>query len=403
MENKIELKKYLFRSLVISLVFICLFIALNFFIFQKYNSNSDQKIEQIVASLLEKYPLLDEIEIIEILNNKNVGNQDIFEKYGIDLSKDILIYENKQLFTLFIYSNLTLLFLLVVILILLFLRYDQKKAQDIYDITKLIAQINQKNYDLSLDSNTEDELSILKNEIYKTTIMLKEAAENSNLDKQNLKNSLEDISHQLKTPLTSILIMLDNLLDDLEMDQEIRHDFLKDIKREVLKINFFVSSILKLSKFDANTINFTKTKVRLKDIVEEAVKNVSLICELKNIEIKINDQDDIVIDCDQKWQVEALTNILKNCIEHSAKDKTIDISFSNNSIYSLLEIKDHGQGITKKDLPHIFERFYKGENSNSESVGIGLSLAKMIIEKDQGMISVESSLKGTIFRIKYFK
>ena len=249
----------------------------------------------------------------------------------------------------------------------------------------------------------EDELSILKNELYKTTVMLRELADNSLNDKRELKKALEDISHQLKTPLTSILIILDNLIDDPEMDKDIREDFIKDIKREINGINFLVQSILKLSKLDTNTINFIEDEIELNKIVIEAIKNVSMLSDLRNVNVNLKIKSNSVIKCDFKWQVEAISNILKNCIEHSNENSDVIVIIEDNKVYSKIIIKDNGGGIAKEDLPHIFERFYKGKNATSDSIGIGLSLAKTIIEKDNGTISVQSSDKGSIFEIKYFK
>ena len=283
------------------------------------------------------------------------------------------------------------------------MRYNHKREKDIKDIAKCIEEINKKNYELEIDSISEDELSILKNEIYKTTIMLKEAADNSTKDKINLKKSLEDISHQLKTPLTSILVMLDNIIEDPDMDSSIRNDFIVDIKRNVNNINFLVQTLLKLSKFDANTVSFIKKENNLKDIASESIKNVSTLCDLRNINIELNVINDSKIKCDLKWEIEAITNILKNAIDHSKDESKITININSNNVYSLIEIIDNGEGISKKDIPHIFERFYKGENSGTDSVGIGLALAKNIIEKDNGSILVESDSEGTKFIIKYFK
>lgn len=250
---------------------------------------------------------------------------------------------------------------------------------------------------------SEDELSILKNEIYKTTVMLKENAENSNKEKLELKDSLSDISHQLKTPLTSILIMLDNLIDDPQMDENIREDFIRDIKREINSINFLVQSILKLSKLDTNTVNFIEEKNDLNEIVNQAIKNVTMLSDLKNVSVILKSNSNSIIKCDFKWQVEAISNIIKNCIEHSNKDSEVIITIEDNKAYSKITIKDSGIGIDKEDLPHIFERFYKGKNATPDSIGIGLSLAQTIIKKDNGTISVKSSNKGTTFTIKYFK
>ncbi len=214
---------------------------------------------------------------------------------------------------------------------------------------------------------------------------------------------VENLCKQLKTPITSILIMLDNILDDTEMPKDIRKEFIKDIKREIINIKFLVESILKLSKIDSNTINFIKKEVTIQEIIAEAVKNISIIREIKNIKINVKGNSTDTIICDMKWQVEAITNILKNCIEHSKENGEIEIRYEKNNIYAKIEIMDYGTGIEKQDLPHIFERFYKGKNSSSDSIGIGLALSKSIIESNNGYIEVESELeKGTIFTIKYF-
>lgn len=203
-----------------------------------------------------------------------------------------------------------------------------------------IDRINRGDYKLDIEDNTEDELSILKNEVYKTTVMLKEAAENSRKDKISLKDSISDISHQLKTPLTSITIMLDSMLDDKDMKEEKRQEFIKDIKREVTNLSFLVSSLLKLSKFDANTIKFINKEENVEEILREAAKNLEGLCDLKNVEINIEGAGTSYISCDFKWQVEAITNIIKNSVEHSPDGSGIDISYVQNSVYTKIEIRD---------------------------------------------------------------
>lgn len=299
--------------------------------------------------------------------------------------------------------NMSFLIIIIASLCILYFRYNYKRKNDIKDIIKYIEQINRRNYELEIDTISEDELSILKNEIYKTTVMLKEAALNSNKDKLNLKKSLEDISHQLKTPLTSILVLLDNLIDEPDMDSSIRNDFIIDIKRNVININFLVQALLKLSKFDANTVHFIKKENDLEMIVGEAIKNVSTLCDLRNINVKLNTLENAKVECDAKWQIEAITNIIKNAIEHSKDNSSIIINIDNNRVYSKIEVIDFGEGISKRDIKHIFERFYKGENATSNSIGLGLALAKTIIEEDKGSIAVESNESNTKFTIKYFK
>lgn len=403
MKNKVELKRYIIFTLIISVSLLILFLLINIYEYNTYTINFNNKISQIISALQDKYPMLSEVDIMEILNSDDNNSSDMFDKYGIDINNTSILIKNDKSYNNFLILNMTFISITIILLLIIFLLYNKKKEKQICNITKYIEQINKKNYELQIDSISEDELSILKNEIYKTTIMLKEAAENSNLDKINLKKSLEDISHQLKTPLTSILIMLDDLIDDPDMDAIVRNDFLRDIKREVVNINFLVQVLLKLSKFDSNTVHFVKENTSVRNILDSAIKNVSTLCDLKNVDINITSNEEAEIYCDSRWQIEAITNILKNCIEHSKDNQKILINYSQNNVYTMVEIRDFGEGILEKDLPHIFERFYKGENSSLDSIGIGLALTKTIIEEDNGTISVNSSQEGTTFTIKYFK
>lgn len=403
MKNKIELKKYIISTLIVFICLFILFLFLNIYEYKTYTKNFNNKISAIINVIKKDYPKITDKEIIEIINNDTLKTNDFFNKYGIDVNNKSILIKNDRDYRKFLAINLSFLTITVVILLIIYIRYNYKKEKDIKDIIKCIEQINKKNYEIQIDSISEDELSILKNEIYKTTIMLKEAAENSSKDKLNLKKSLEDISHQLKTPLTSILVMLDNIIEDSNMEEKIRNDFIVDIKRNVLNINFLVQSLLKLSKFDANTVHFVKQENDLKTIVEESIKNVSTLCDLRNINIKLNIKENSKIICDDKWQIEALTNIIKNAIEHSKNNSNIIINIENNNVYSMIEVIDFGEGIAKKDIKHIFERFYKCKNTKTDSIGIGLALAKTIIEEDKGTISVESNKLETKFIIKYYK
>ena len=388
MKNKIELKKMCITSCIVIIIFLITFSILIYKQYKTYTYNFNQKIAGIIDNVLEKYPDIEKREIVEILNSSDKTNNEILREYGIELDKDSVILENNTDFQKFIIIDVSTLIVFILILSIIVFKYNHSESKKINEI----------------EENTEDELSILKNELYKITIKLKEVAENSQKDKTTLKDSLSDISHQIKTPITSILIMLDNILSDENMPEDIKKDFIKDIKREIVNIKFLVESILKLSKIDSNSIKFIKKEVFIKDIINEAVKNVSMLSELKNIEIIVLGDDSIKTICDLKWQVEAITNILKNCIEHSYENRKIYINYNQNNMYTELKIEDNGTGIDAKDLPHIFERFYKGKNSSSDSVGIGLALSKSIIESNNGYIQVDSELnKGTTFIIKYLK
>ena len=391
-------------SCIVIIIFLITFSILIYKQYKTYTYNFNQKIAGIIDNVLEKYPDIEKREIVEILNSSDKTNNEILREYGIELDKDSVILENNTDFQKFIIIDVSTLIVFILILSIIVFKYNHSESKKINEITKYIEEINRGNYKLNIEENTEDELSILKNELYKITIKLKEVAENSQKDKTTLKDSLSDISHQIKTPITSILIMLDNILSDENMPEDIKKDFIKDIKREIINIKFLVESILKLSKIDSNSIKFIKKEVFIKDIINEAVKNVSMLSELKNIEIIVSGDDSIKTICDLKWQVEAITNILKNCIEHSYENRKIYINYNQNNMYTELKIEDNGTGIDAKDLPHIFERFYKGKNSSSDSVGIGLALSKSIIESNNGYIQVDSKLnKGTTFIIKYLK
>lgn len=397
MKNK-TIKKYIL-SLIILLIFnVSLIFILNRYEYKMYTKNYNDKINSIISNIKNKYPDIEESDIIEIINNEE-DSEDILSKYGIDsITKNDKVNNKIRIISLIIIITFDSL------IILIFYLYDKNKSKKIKEITKMISKINNRQFDIDINDFNEGELSILKNEISKTTTMLRQVADNSVKDKLNLKDSLGDISHQLKTPLTSITIMIDNILDSPDMDEKTRKKFLINIKREILNINFLVMSLLKLSKFDANVVKFNKESVYLKDIIIESIKNVSMIKELKNITIKVSGDDNIKLLCDFKWQVESITNILKNSIEHTSEYGIVEVNYSENKLYTRILIKDNGKGIDSDDLPHIFDRFYKGENGSDDSFGIGLSLSKTIIEKEGGSITVKSTPNiGTIFTIKYLK
>lgn len=396
MKNK---KKYS-KLIMLTLITFGIIILLNVMLYYHVNKNYNNKIVNIISTIKEKYPEIKDDEIFDVIKNKVKTNT--FNRYSFDLDGIVLIKENKTIFVsyfiilLFIYLIICLVYLTIII------NNDKRKEKEINEVIKIIEEINNKNYSFKMKDINEEDLSLLKNEIYKTTIMLNEISEISKKDKKELEESLEDISHQLKTPLTSILIMIDTLLDDEDMDQNTREDFLRNMKREVMNINFLVKSILKLSRLDTNTVKFISKKESVKEIINEAILNVSLLSDLKNVKIETNLSDSFII-CDYKWQIEALTNILKNSIEHSYENNKVLIESSENNAYVKIIIKDFGTGIAKEDINHIFERFYKGKDSDYDSIGIGLALSKSIIEKQNGKISVESSDDGTTFTIKYFK
>lgn len=400
MKNKIN-KKVLIFIIVSSIISLSIFTYILTYQYRVYTTNYNKSINSIINEITTRYSDINESEIIEILNSNS--KTDILSKYGIN-DRNSSVIENDKLFKKYLALDLLILTFIILSIYMFFIINKSKRTKKINKIIELISKINRRNFEINIEDYTEDELSVLKQEVYKTSLMLRSEADNSLKDKLNLKDSLSDISHQLKTPLTSITIMIDNILDNEEMDYKTRRRFLINIKREIININFLVQNLLKLSKFDANVVKFSREEVLIKDIIDEAINKVSALSELKGVSIKVSGDKSASIKCDFMWEVEAISNIIKNSIEHIEKDGFVEINYTKNKVYSRILIRDNGSGIDSEDLPHIFDRFYKGKNTNKDSVGIGLALSKSIIEKDNGSITVKSTPSiGTIFTIKFFE
>ena len=402
MKNKERFKRYILSFIGVIITFLIVFIIISRREYQGYRKNFNYKVNAMIEVIRNKYPDVSTKEVMELLNSNSSG-MNYLKEYGYEIENDSYIALNDTIHQKYSVIKILLLVLMILLVFYLIVRYEIEDDLEINKIIKLIEDINHKNYELKLDDLSEDKLSILKQEIYKTTVMLREQADNSLKDKISLKESLQDISHQLKTPLTSITIMLDNMIDNPDMDNIVRDKFIRQIKREVLNITFLVQSILTLSKFESKTITFIEEDNNIKDIIDMAISNVANLCDLKDIKIIFKGKNSRIY-CDFRWQVEAITNILKNAIEYSDNGSKIIIEGMINNLYYEIKIKDFGKGMDKEDVDNIFKRFYKGKMSSGDSVGIGLSLSKKIIEKDNGLISVDSTKgEGTTFIIKYFK
>ena len=389
--------------IIVWIVVVITFFIISFVEYKSYVRITNNFTNNIISTLVNNYPDVTEEEIVEIINSSDNEASDILASFGIDInSMGVLKSINDNFYRNLIINSIVLLVISIVIFLLIFF-YDKKEKRELDKIIDYLKELNRGNYDLKIDLNSEGILSILKNEIYTTTVMLREMASREYLDKINLKENLANISHQLKTPLTSISILVDNLCDE-EVDKKTELEFLNDIKRQVDNINYLVIVLLKLSRFDANVITFKKDDINVKKLILECMKNLDVIREVKNINIHVSGANDVEFIGDYKWESEAISNIIKNAIEHTLNDKNIYISFKDKSIYTEIIIEDEGLGMSEKEKNRIFERFYKGSSTNSNNFGIGLSLAKEIITKDNGKIIVKSEVnKGTKFIIRYYK
>lgn len=354
-----------------------------------------------VVSIIEKtYPDINEEELINIINNKKVKSSKLLKKYGF-VESDISYLESvKKIYNKNLVINLSLFSVFGVISLGYLIYKRSKNKKEINNITDYLRKINEGNYDLEILDNEEGDLSILKNEIYKRTINLKTIYEHEYDERIKIKNNLADISHQLKTPLTSIMLMTDTLLLENVSDEK-RIEYLKDIEKQIENINFLIIALLKLSRFDANVVNFEKNNIVVKDLIMDCLKNVDILREINGINIHVKGKSDVSFTGDYKWECEAITNIVKNAIEYSKEKSDIYIIYEDKKVYNEILIINDGT-INEEDKKNIFKRFYKN-NNNSNNFGIGLSLAQEIIKKDKGTIRVECKNNKTIFILKYYK
>lgn len=257
-------------------------------------------------------------------------------------------------------------------------------------------------YSLDIRDNREGELSLLKNNIYKVTLMLSEQAELLKRDKTYLADALSDISHQLRTPLTSMGVMTDLLLDP-SLKEEKRMEFLRSIRSQLERTRWLVSSLLKLSKIDAGAVHFKEEQHDLYRLIQQAAEPLLIPMELKEQTLAVSCPPGLFFTGDLNWTAEAVLNMLKNAMEHTGQGGTLSVTGTANPLYTELVIADNGHGIDPADLPHIFERFYKGQASGEDSIGIGLAMAKAILGRQNAEIGVESKPgEGTRFVIKFY-
>lgn len=380
------------------LICLIIFIIFNYYWYSKVTNDF---VNSVVALVLDNYENVDSAELINIINNSNGKKTDVLEKFGFVKSDISYLKDMQDTYYKILFIGIGMFLLLSALIILFAIYKKRKRNKEILKLTNYLKKINEGIYDLEILDNTEGELSILKNEIYKTTICLKESVENLKREKLIIKENLANISHQLKTPLTSIMIMLDTLLEE-DVPIYKQKEFLRDSRDQIENINFLIIVLLKLSRFDANVVEFKKEVINVKKLLMECIKNVDALREINGVNIHLKGSDKVTFQGDFKWEVEALTNIIKNAIEHS-ENGNVYVIFEDNNIYVKISIIDEGTGIKEKDLKHIFDRFYKSNNSPN-NFGIGLSLASEIINKDNGKIDVKNNeIKGSSFIIKYYK
>lgn len=386
----------------------------------KYKNMENTYIRCIIENVISQYPDFD-MEEIAIILNKSYGELEssttseefysILRKNGIT-DNTFYIKDMSDIRNVNIIVSTLIIGVMSVLFIICFYIYLRRRKNAIVQLQDYMDKISRGNYELEINDNSEDELSSLKNSLYKIMVYMKEQADSARIKKVMLAQSVSDISHQLKTPLTSTQVLLDNLNDNPDMDYATRKKFIYEALNQVNGMSWMIVTMLKLSRIDAGVVEFNNENISINKIVEEAVGNLEVIAEIKNVNIEKNidnrnedelNKSDIYIKGDYNWNREALQNIIKNAIEHSNDKGTVKINITDNDVYTAVYITNRGEKLSDKQQKQIFERYYSEAKYEDNSMGIGLPLAKAVIEKQGGYISVESDDEETVFIVKYIK
>ena len=386
----------------------------------KYKNMENTYIRCIMENVISQYPDFD-MEEVAIILNKSYSELEssttseefynILRKNGIT-DNTFYIKDMSDIRNVNIIVSTLIIGVMSVLFIICFYIYLRRRKNAIVQLQDYMDKISRGNYELEINDNSEDELSSLKNSLYKIMVYMKEQADSARIKKVMLAQSVSDISHQLKTPLTSTQILLDNLNDNPDMEYATRKKFIYEALNQVNGMSWMIVTMLKLSRIDAGVVEFNNETISINKIIEEAVGNLEVIAEIKNVNIekyidnhnenKLN-KSDIYINGDYNWNREALQNIIKNAIEHSRHKGTVKINITDNDVYTAVYITNRGDKLSDQRQKQIFERYYSEAKYEDNSMGIGLPLAKAVIEKQGGYISVESDDEETVFIVKYIK
>jgi len=255
---------------------------------------------------------------------------------------------------------------------------------------------------LAISGSEEGELAVLRSEIGKMTVRLREQADSLKADKAVLSDAIADMFHQMRTPVTSMTLQL-RLLESEDLSYEKRVELTRELKKQVEKIHWLTETLLKISRLDAGTVELKSEPVRVKDLASKAASPFAIPMELLGIDL-ITEIEDESFEGDISWSAEALGNLIKNCMEHSAHGGWVRIRAEETALFTQITVQDNGDGFCAEDIPHLFDRFYKGRNSSESSIGIGLALSRAIISRQNGTISADNPPEGGArFTIRFYK
>ena len=283
-----------------------------------------------------------------------------------------------------------------------FFAFTQARYKSIARLSDQIDLVLHNAERLDIDEMDEGELSILHSEITKMMLRIREQNDALRKEKEHLANSLADIAHQLRTPLTSVNLIL-SLLENNPEENE-RKALIWEIKELFEQMDWLLTSLLKISRLDAGIVIFQREQINVTHLINTALHPFLIPMELRGTDTQIDVPKGIIIQGDPGWLSEAIQNILKNCIESAGENGKIEIVCRDNPLFSEITIHDSGAGFEKDDLPYLFDRFYRGKNPNASGYGIGLALCKMIITRQGGTITAKNHPQGgAIFTIRFPK
>jgi len=401
----LEDRKLFISLIALSLIALLASVLLNLVMAVYVNQAVKNTYAGIVGTVVQKYPQA-EAQVVQDLRSPgadsvNLGIQ-VLEKYGLGDVRAADIGVAIGLLARFMPIGLVLVGLVCTGFVLLLVRYQRSVAAQVAGLSAYLREIDAGDYALDVRDNGEGSFSLLKNDLYKVTVRLREQAELLQKDKTALSNLIADISHQIKTPLTSLGVLVDVLAED--PPESDRRAFVYRLRTQLGRIQWLTGALLKLARLDAGTAAFKSEPVDVRRLIERALEPLHIPLEIKNQRLEIHGDDDASFTGDLNWSAEALTNVVKNCVEHTPEGGKIEITYSANALYTEIIVSDDGEGIASSDLPNIFSRFYRGANAAEKSVGIGLALAKAIFTAQGGDISVRSQRgAGTSFTIRVFR
>ncbi len=400
--------KVTFISLIITLAFALgiFLIVLNLTLGSISANVAKQNIE-ITGKLVEKYPQLEK-GIIDVIKEPTTEDQtkkgrEILSQYGYreDMSFKFQDPINSVYAKVVLEIVITFIALAISILAIVFLGFS-KVYSKVEKTTYTIQKVIDGDFSYNLKEDGEKLFDILGNEFNKMANCLKLNIDSLKKEKVFLKNIIEDISHQLKTPIATLIAANDIMAAETDMPEETRTYFIERSKKQLERIEWLVKNLLKLAMLDAGIIVFNKSKVPAVTMVEKAISSIEYLREDKNISISID--ENVPNSCfygDPNWTGEAVLNIIKNSIEHTPKGGKVIISIEQMKLVTIIKVSDNGEGIEQEEITKIFERFHKCKSKyKDDSVGIGLSLSKRIIEGQDGTITAQSEKgKGSCFSI----